>query len=184
MSLTTEQLGDLFKKNPIGIGCGILSLALVGTAYWRSDLPAQEQELLEQKTNEAERIAANLKNAAQLKEQMESLLAAQKQIEGRLIQAKNLMANGQYFYRLETETGVKLLDQRQSSSSKKELKGYVATVFTLNVQGDYKQLVTFLRRLENGTHYCRVLTASCTTAGAERSNVMTLALSVELLGQP
>jgi hypothetical protein len=187
MSLTNEQVVELVKKNPISIGCGILSLALLITAYIRSDLPAEEQQKLEQKTSEADRIAANLKNAAQLKEQMDSLLASHKQIEGRLIQAKNLMANSQYFYRLESETGVKLLDLRQSAvnaAAKKDMKGYLPTVFTVNVQGDYAQLLTFLRRLENGAHYCRVMTASCNAVGAERGAVLTMALTLELLGQP
>ncbi|HEX2852085.1 MAG TPA: hypothetical protein VHO24_02520 [Opitutaceae bacterium] len=188
MSLTNEQVVEFAKKNPISVGCGVLIVALLATAYFRADLPGEAETELEQKSSEAARLAANLKNAAHLKEHFDAVSAAQKQIESRLIQPKQLTTNSQYFYKLESETGVKLLDQGQTAltaAQRKDIKGnYLPTVFTLSVQGDYSQVLTFLRRLENGSHYCRVLTAQCSNSSAERGGQLTLALNLELLGFP
>lgn len=184
MSFSNEQVVGLIRKNPISVSCGVLTVALLGALYFRKDLQAEAQVQLEQNTTEAERLAANLKNSAQLKEQVDALLASEKEVDARMIRAGQLTTNRQYFYKLESELGVKLLDLRQSSGAKKEVKaGYVPTSFALNVQGEYNQLLTFLRRLESGPHYCRVLTAS-TSAPPERKGPMVLTLNLELLGLP
>jgi hypothetical protein len=187
MSLSNEQLVDFIKKNPISIGCTVLSLALLGSIYVRGDYMAAAAAQLEQKSAEADRLDRNLKNAAQLKEHLDAVIAAGKEINGRLINAENLPANNQYFYKLESETGVKLIgDPRQSAGpAKKDPKvAFVPTVFALNVQGDYAQILMFLRHLENGTAYCRVLAATCNSSTTERSPQLLLSLNLELLGRP
>ena len=61
MSISNEQLFAFIKKNPIGVGCGLLSLALAFAIYYRSDLiPAAEAEL-DQKGTLSDRYTANLK---------------------------------------------------------------------------------------------------------------------------
>ena len=51
-------------------------------------------------------------------------------------------------------------------------------------QGDYAQLVDFLRRLENGPRYCRVMTVAMNGGGTTRNGPLKLNLTLELLGQP
>jgi hypothetical protein len=185
MSLSTSGLTTFIKKNPIGVSCALVSVLLLGLLYFRSDRGEELQTLLDQKTAEASKLAANVKNSAQLKEQYERVLTAKTEIETRLMRADELLMNQQYFYKLESDSGVKLLDNpRQSSGAKKDAKNaYQATAFSLNVQGDYKQLLTFLRRLENGTRYCRVLSATCNSS-PERGTMLVMSLNLELLGFP
>jgi hypothetical protein len=186
MAISNEQFVDFLKKNPISVGCAILSLALVGVYYFRKDLGAEAATELEEKSTEAARLAANKKNAEQIKEHLESIIAAEKQIEARLIRPKDIAANTQYFYQLESDTGVKLLDSRAAGQTpKKDTKqAYLPVPFVVSVQGGYSQILTFLQHLENGRHYCRVLTASCMPSGPERNSPLTLSLSLELLGTP
>src|SRR4051812_14223115 len=138
MSFSTEQFVSVIKKNPISITCGVLIVALLATAYFHGDRAEAATTNLEKTTTDADRLANNLKNAVQLKEHVDSLLSAEKEIEGRMIKAGQLTTNRQYFYKLETETGVKLLDLRQSAPSaaaKRDAKGaYFPTTFSLNVQ--------------------------------------------------
>lgn len=186
MSFSNEQVIGLIKKNPISVGCGVLMGILLITSYFRSGLKAQAETDFAQKSSEADRLALNLRNASQLQEQVNAILLAQKDIEERMIRAGQLTTNRQYFYKLESETGVKLLDLRQSTSAatKKAAQGaYIPTTFTLNVQGDYVQLLNFVRRLESGMHYCRILSAS-SNRPAERGAVLVLSLNLELLGLP
>lgn len=184
--MTNEEVIAFVRKNPVSIGCGVLSLVLAGLSYWRSgQVPDSEAELT-QKSGEGERYAANLKNANLLKEQHEALVAANKAIDARIIRASQLGKNLQYFYKLESETGVKLTtDPRQSQpSAKKEAKAaYIFVPYTLSVQGDLSQLLNFIRRLENGTHFCRILTITLSAAG-DRNAPLTLSVSLELLGLP
>jgi Tfp pilus assembly protein PilO len=185
MSFSSSEIIGSLKKNPVSVICSVLALALAGFAYFRLGGAAALQTELDEKSAEAAKLSLNLKNAAQLKEQLEALITAQKQIEARMIRANELTTNLQYFYKLESDTGVKLLpgSLRQSAGSKKDAKAYQATAFSLSIQGDYRQILTFLRQLESGPRYCRVLSASCNSA-PERGPMLVLSLNLEFLGFP
>ena len=184
MSFSGEEALASIKKNPISVGCVAVTLMLAGVAYLHSGRQAELETELEQKSTEAARLALNLKNAAQLKEQFDALINAKKEIESRMIRAEEIPNNQQYFYKLEADAGVKLAGTpRQAATPKNAKLAYPPTVFSVNVQGDYRQLLTFLRKLESGPRYCRVLTASC-SAAPDRGSVLMLSLTLELLGIP
>ena len=189
MAISSKQVIAFIKKNPIGIGCGALCLVLAAVMYYRSDLvPASEAEL-EQQSIEAERLAGNLKNAAQLQEQLDAMIAAGKQVEARLVHPGDLAKNQQYFFKLEAETGTKIDCRQNPLPADKDRKTiYLSVPYSVTVQGDYSQVLSCLRRLENGISYCRVLSATLTAGGAgagDAANVpLTLVLNLELLGQP
>jgi len=189
MAISNEQVIAFVKKNPIGFGCGALCLVLVAAMYYRSDLvPASEAELSQQSA-EAERLAGNLKNATQLQEQLDAMIAAGKQVEARLVRPGDLAKNQQYFYKLEADTGTKIDCRQNALPAEKDRKTlYLSVPYTVNVQGDYPQILSFLRQLESGAHYCRVLNATLTAggtgAGEGTENPLTLNLNLELLGQP
>ena len=69
-------------------------------------------------------------------------------------------------------------------SAKKDPKAaYVAIPVNLSVQGTMPQLLGFLRQLESGTHYCRVLTFSL-AGSPDRKSPLSLSINLELLGLP
>jgi hypothetical protein len=184
--MTNEEALTLIRKNPISLGCGALSFLLAIGSYLRMEaLPDAEAELT-QKSAASERVALNIKHAAQLKEQAESMVAANAAIDKRVIRASQLGNNTQYFYQVESATGVKILDLRQTTATvAKPAKGTYAPVsFAVTVQGSFPQILGFLRQLEGGAHYSRVLTATCSTNAAARASPLTLALTLELLGLP
>lgn len=184
--MSGDDLKALVKKHPVSVICGLVSVALVAVIYFRGgEIPDSEADLA-QKSAEAERHAANIKNMAQLKEQLEAMVAANKEIDARIIRAGQLGINNQYFFKLESETGTKLVDFRQAPLQ--PVKGaktvYTPVPFNVSVQGTLPQLFEFLHRLESGAHYCRVISASCGTAPANRGGPLTLSLNIELLGLP
>lgn len=185
--MTNEELLAFIKKNPVSVGCGILSIALAVVIYLRAgEVPAAEAELA-QKSAEADRYGANIKNAAQLKEQHEALVTATKVIDSRLVRASQLGLNNQYFFKLENETGTKLVDFRQGGllAVKGAKPNFNPVAFTVSVQGELPQLMHFLHLLESGTHYCRVQGATCLPAGGgQKRGLLTLTLNLELLGLP
>lgn len=189
--MTTATLVAFCKKHPISSGCAALTMALAAAAYLRQDeVPGAEAEL-SLKSADGDRVALNNKNAAQLREQSEALSIAQKAIEARLVRPRDLGTNTQYFFKIEGDTGVKILDLRQTSgtnasnSPKAAAKSaYVPVGFTVSVQGTLPQVLDFLRQLEGGSHYCRVMTASFSSNSAARNSPLTLGLNLELLGLP
>ncbi len=183
--MTNQELAAFVKKNPITVGCGLLSLALAVGIYFRGDLiPAAEAELA-QKSAEGERYAANIRNGDQLKEQYTVLLAASKEIDARALRVSQFGANSQFFYKLESEAGVKLADPSQTTRTAAKGKTlFVPVAFSVSAQGDLPRLVYFLRLLEGGARYSRVLSASINQAGTNRAAPLSLTLNVELLGLP
>jgi len=184
--MTNEELFAFVRKHPISIGAGLLTLLLGGAIYYRSDTVPETESELTQKTAESEKYTANNKNSTQLQEHYEALVTANKAIDGRIVRASQFGKNLQYFYKLESETGVKLTTDPRISppAAKKDAKAaYVSIPVNLSVQGNLPQLLGFLRRLESGTHYCRVLNVSLASA-ADRNAALNLSINLELLGQP
>jgi hypothetical protein len=184
--MTNEEALILIKKNPISFGCMAVSFALAVALYLRSEVIPEVEAQLTQKSAEAERIGLNIQFSAQLKEHAEALTAANKEIDSRIIRASEKGNNTGYFYKLESETGVKIIDFRQTTAvAVKPAKGnYVPVAFSVTVQGSLTQILDFIRQVENGVHYSRVLTATLTGSASARNSPLTLGLSLELLGLP
>jgi hypothetical protein len=190
--MTGEDLTSFLKANPISVACGALALTLAAGIYFRGDRVPELESLLDQKATQGERIDANLKNGVQLADQLAAINAARLQIESRLIRPDEIAKNLQFFYKLEAETGTKLIDLRQNvlPQNKPGSKGkgyYLPVGYAVSVRGDYIHLLDFLRRLESGQRFCRVQTTTVGLTGStdrDRGNDLTVTLGLDLLGQP
>lgn len=193
MAISNQELVAFLKKNLIVSVAGALCLALVVALYFRSDTIPAATALLDEKTAEAGRLAANIKNSAQLSEQLARLAAANKEVNERLVRVGQKAINQQYFYKLEAETGLKLIDLRQNTETSQGAAlnqaaktEKIPVSFGLTLQGDYQKISDFLRRVESGSHFCRVMSAvvePVSESGA-RSNQAKLTLNLEFLGEP
>jgi hypothetical protein len=188
--MTAASLVALLKKHPIGTACLIVILVCGGLLYYRADVTVQSQTAYNARLAEADKMIDNVKGAAGLAEQVAEIQALSKELESRLVRADQLAVNLQYFYKMEADHGVKLIDVRQNSvpvrrGAAKPL--FTPVPFSLTVQGSYVQLVKFLGELQNGRHLCRINIASFTKAGAGDGTTVpadiTLTLTLELLGQ-
>ncbi len=183
MSLTGQDLLAIAKKHPVSVGCALLAVGLaVGTYMRHAHVPVQEQ-LLAQRATEGERLKENLRNSTLLKEQHDALVAANAEINSRAVRVGNLATNLQYFYKIEADTGIRLVDLRQLTPAAQpggaNAPRYLRVPYALSVQGDFASVLTFVRRLENGSHFCRINSASISGG-----NDVTLTLNLELLGLP
>lgn len=195
--MTGADLLALIKKHPIAFACGLLALACAVALYVRSDAVDEAQRLFEEKDKESQKIALNARHTTGLAEQVQEIQAEAKQLESRLLRAGDLANNLQFFYRLENESGVKLIDVRQNplpaakQNAPKTL--FVPVSFNLTLQGTYPQIWTFLRRIETGPHFARFdrLTVAklegggrTEGGGAAGADQMNAVFTVELLGKP
>lgn len=185
--MTTADLTALIKKHSVGFAAGLAALVFAGATYYRATATPGLLEELQAKTAESARVAANVRNSAQLPAQLADLTAASKEVQSRLVHASELANNLQYFYRLEADTGTKLLELRQNPLSAKSAgqKGTLIGVgFNVALQGEYFSVLDVFRRLETGGHYCRVTSVNLSSIGPERSSPVKMSLALELLGQP
>ena len=74
--MSNEELISFLKQHPLKIACGLLALLAGVGIYLTNARIAEATALLEQKTTEGSRLAANLRNSAQLPEQLDALTSA------------------------------------------------------------------------------------------------------------
>ena len=171
----------IIKKQPVGFACALISLGCVILLYYRSDKIDEGKATYESKSGDAARILANVRNAKDLPEQVAEIQALTKELDSRLVRSGQLAINQQYFYKLEAETEVKLVDIRPNAAT--PVKGlYLTLPYNFGVHGNFKQLMMFLQQLESGRHFCRFNTVTFTKIGG--ADEMSLNLSIELLGTP
>ncbi len=188
--MTFADIIARIKKQPIGFACGVICLLCAGWLYFRSDEIDQRQAEFKTTAEKAAVIKSNVGFAKNLPEQVAELQVSTKDLEGRLVRAGQLAVNLQYFYKLEAENEVKLVDVRQNPLPKNAKGLYAGIPYNVNVQGSYKQVMAFLQRLERGRHFCRINSATFTKGAgtsegpSSAASNMTLALNLELLGQP
>lgn len=190
MAIETKELLAAIKKHPVAIGCGVLSALLIAGIYFRSGRAGALADQLHQKENEGQRILDDIRNGANLNEQYEQLTSAAKDLESRLVVSSERARNQQYFYRIESETGVTEVNLQPvavpNSSGKKGRSFYTSVGFDVTVKGDFRQVLKFLRRVENGQHFYRLISASVTRegkrGGPDASDKITLSLKLEFLG--
>jgi hypothetical protein len=196
MAFTTKSFAAFLKKHPVAIGCGVLSVLLLAGIYLRSSKAGELAASLKQKEDEGQKILDNIRSGANLAEQYETLASATKELDARLVRGTERARNQQYFYRIESETGVKEVSLQSNSSApvsaaeKQRLSKtlYTGIGYTVSVQGDFRQILNFIGRLESGPHFCRLISGSVFRQGqrgaADATNAITLTLNLELLGLP
>ena len=180
--MTASDVLPLLKKHPISLTCGLIGVACGVLLYLRSDKIEELQKLNEEKTAEAATMTANVRNAEKLGEQTAAMQAAAKELDGRVMRVGQLAVNLQYFYRMEADTGVKLVDVRQGNLKPvTKGPGFVGVPYSVSVQGTFPQVLTFMGRLQKGTHFCRFLSVGLTKSGDDQ---LSLSMNVEILGVP
>jgi len=183
--MTSADISTNLKKHPIGVACALVSIACGAALYVRSGDIAASQTDNEARTAEANKMINNVRNSTNLAEQVAEAEGQRKELESRLMRAGQLAVNLQYFYKLEAETEVKLVDVRQNSTPRNSKSQYVGVPFVVTIQGSFANVTNFLSRLQNGRHFCQINTASFNKTGGDNGGTdMTLSLSLDILGQP
>jgi Tfp pilus assembly protein PilO len=193
--MTAIKLPNFIKKQPVAVVCALLCVGLAAVIYVRKDALSEANDILAQKKAEGEHLSDNVTNANKLDEQFEAMTQATQAIEARLVHSdqSKLATNKQYFYKIEEDTQTKLAGLSQSGAAtwtKNAGKtNYAGVAYNISVQGTYPQLLDFLRRVENGEHFSRVLSLTLSNAGDGENSLdtagsLSLSLNLELLGLP
>lgn len=186
MSLTGADIAAGFKKKPLLFICGALCVVMLALTYFRMGAVDDLQGILDQNTREAGVLKINITNSTLLDEQIAALKGFDEKVDSKLINPANLALNLQYFYRIENETSTKLLELRQNRpDGTGKSKAYVSVPYVVSVQGNFSQLIDFMRHLESAPFFCRMNSASMNVRAADgRADLLSLSLTLQLLGKP
>jgi Tfp pilus assembly protein PilO len=192
MTVTFKDILEFLKRFPVGMVCVLLSVIVLGCFFLRrsrvDELSTQSRQMEEQ----GRIVLAELRDATGLPEHCASLSAKTRDLESRLVRASERAHNQQYFYRIESDTGVREISLQAGSGGAGPRKGerrlYSGIGYTVTVVGNYRQIIDFIGRFEGGPRFFRLNSASVSRQGDRNSagpaSPVSLTLNLELLGMP
>ncbi len=184
MKIDPRVLLGALRRYPVLCAAVLISILLATICFYRADTLIDQQAELEKLQAESSFFRANIANSSQLQQQVDFLAQAKVAIAKRAFRAESLPLNLQYFYKLETDVGIKYLDLnptgRTPAAATKQGAGvsYIPLNYRVSVQGSFNQIITYLRCLEQGAYFCRINSASVLSSGSS----VTLNLDLDLLG--
>lgn len=191
----TQPLLTLLRRYPVVCVCAVLLLGLAVLFIVRMGLLPQQEEILNQRKTEGENMLANLRNAAGLDQHLAQLRDVVALAEDRLIRSEDLARNLQVFYRIESETGAKIVLLRQNTGpvtapaagarpAQAPANTYRPVAFSLIIEGSFVQALDFLRQIERGPHLFRLGSFTVQRGSGEGFAGATVVLNInlELLG--
>lgn len=182
--MTTADLTEKFRRYPIPFVCGAIAFVCLVAFYFRvdllSDLEARRNEVLDQRSQ----MDLNLVAGSSLQEHVVEMRSRFAALEERVVQPSELANNMNYFYQLESSTGVGLADLRQNVTSdkpapKKQLGG---VSYSVSLTGTFAQIIGYFDELENGSRYYRLRSFSLQRGRELNQSIVALSLNLELLG--
>lgn len=189
--MDTQALIAFIKKHPIGVGCAVLAMVLGALTFVRAGTVTELEDELMQLSSQGDRLKNNLKYSVGLDEDLAAVEAAIAEVERKTINPGALATNLQFFYRLEQELALSIIDLRQGVLvNTTQPREYLSVPYVVSVQGTYLQLIEFLHRLEQGERVVRFVslnfspTRGLAAQGGDPYNpIILLTLDLELLGR-
>ena len=180
------QFGQLALRYPFCAVCLLLSILLAGAGQWlrldMRDLEARQQK----RAREGDVMLKSIARGSQLRTELAAARAATQRITENLVVEKNIPENFWYFYKIEQDTQVKLIELQQRPASLQDTDTpatYKRVPYSLRLAGSYRSVIAYLQRLENGSHFGRITSFQLQRQDPTTSNVV-LQINLELLGFP
>lgn len=153
-----QNTGNLLRRYPLALACAGVACVLVAVLILRQGALAESRASLEQLETEGKTVERNVRNAVGLEEHLTTLKQGLARIEGMLTRADDISGNQEYFYQLESASGVRVSVLRPLGAPKTVVPGaaYQPAGFNVVVEGEYPQLCKFLRILEGGQRLYRL----------------------------
>ncbi|HLP07240.1 MAG TPA: type 4a pilus biogenesis protein PilO [Opitutaceae bacterium] len=138
-------------RYPLALASAGVALLLAGVTAFRFSSLDEATTELESLRSDAQKAERNVRNASGIEQHLEVLTKNVGRLESMLIGVDDVSGNQAFFYRLETNTGVRIVVLRPGGAAKDAAKtaSYVPAGFNVVVQGSYAQIVAFLGALED-----------------------------------
>ncbi len=182
--MTSADLVEKIRRYPVPTFSGLVVFICLFAYYFRSDiltvLDARQNEVLGQR----DLIDLNLVAGSTLREHMQEMRAKFAELESRVVQPAELAQNMNYFYQLESNTGVSLVELKQNAPSDKPVpKNQLGGVaYTISLSGTFPQVIGYFNELETGTRFYRLRSFNLQRGRETSQSSVSLTLNLELLG--
>lgn len=182
-----QSSGNFFQRYRFASIAAGFSVVLAAAYFFRGgalDSARAECENLEAEGKKTER---NVRNAKDLEKHIAAMQSGLVQLEAKLARVDDVSGSQEYFYGLEGASGVRVTVLRPLGLSKgNAATSYQPTGFNVVVEGEYGQLIAFLRSLENGSRLYRLVDfavqrasgGSSTDSAAKPRGVLTINLQL------
>lgn len=181
--MTGADLMEKIRRFPVPVISGAIVIVCLLAYYFRIDLitrlDAEQNDVL----NQRDQVDLNLVAGGNLAEHMTEMRAQFAALEARVVQPSELANNLNYFYQLESNTSVGLVELKQNAGSDKPApkKTLGGIGYSVSMGGNFKQMVSVFNELENGSRIYRLRSFNL-ERGREGQSAVQLSLSLELLG--
>jgi hypothetical protein len=179
---------SLWKRHRVAVIAGFLAVVMMGIAFVRSSTIVEQEARWQTMTRQITVMDANVRHAHGLQEQVEQLEEALREMETKLFDPDARALNTNFFYQLERNANVRVLQARQGAYSGGSASSQYATVeFVLVVEGDFTALLDFLYQLYSVDAFIapnRWDIQPATRRGVDANNALyTLGLTVRVLAR-
>jgi len=162
---------NFFRRYPLALGCAALASLLLAAYLVRQGTLSESREGLAQLETEGRTIERNVRNAVGIEEHADALKQGVARLESMLTRVGDISGNQDYFYRLESISGVRIsvLTPLGAPKTVDLSAAYQPAGFRVVVEGTYAQLCGFLRALECGQRLYRLNDFSLQRATSDMS---------------
>lgn len=185
--MTSLDFKTAIKKHPaLSVCIAVLVIVLVGLYYRYDLLTVNEAKLNDLKSNLA-KLQKNIASSSQLDRQLAEIKVINEKIAVEVLRPTELARNLQFFYALEAANDVKLLDLQQQAvpAPAKGVQSslYTPLTFSINISGDYANVLRFVRSVEKTFVGGRVLSATISPGSASAGQDASKARLVSMIVQ-
>lgn len=194
--MTFSSIFLYLKKNYVITVCSAVVVVCLGVFFVRNDQITRLAADYDDLSVRYSRILKNLKFASEIEGDLEQIRAMDEEVNSRLLNPEDLATNQRYFYQIESATGVSMTSIQQivkplpegkknkKARKKAEQSPYQELIYDMIVQGEYSELLAFLRKIEGGKRFAVLDGFSVVSAnGNWTDNAMKMRLSVSVLGE-
>ena len=181
--MSKELLLAKVKQYPLAVVSIGITLILILIIYTRSGrLPALETEL-EQLDTTWTVIQNNDLRAVDMQMHLDTINAANEEIDTRLMDPENKAINYQYIFQLEPKCGVRLDNLQQNDPIVNNKGDYYTTInFDISASGTYRQILNFVYELQNGRYLTRIDGFNFNAVGELEPNLVQIDIKMAVLG--
>lgn len=194
--MTFSTILDYLKKNYVVAISGLVAVLCLGVYFVRHDQITRLAADFDDLSVRRSRILKNLKFASGIETDLALMKSQISDVESRLFNPEDLATNQRYFYQIESATGVQMKSIQQlikhlptgknakKANKKAQQSHFQEIAYELDIQGEYRDVLAFLRELEGGKAFVVLNGFSMVTAkGVSSSSEIAMRLSISVLGR-
>lgn len=184
-----NQVIRILKSYPLAILCVLVILVCAVIIFLRGDIASELSAKEDDLNVRILTIDRNIKNAKNLKEDVDELQSYIDQINGRLFNRDQRAVNINFFYAMEDQLDVRISNISQMSDEdeiyakggSRELKLYSTISYDISVDGQFGDILEFLYELQRVDSFIRVVSVQLGDAGRSEGQTGELQARIRLV---